>query len=70
MMKQTLFAGLPGLGLELDENKIDTLCAFGRAMVKQNEVMNLTGITDDKGVANMHIHLCNDRQCLCCRFLM
>ena len=55
MMKKTLSAGLPLLGLELEETKIDTLCAFGRAMVKQNEVMNLTGITDDKGVANLHL---------------
>ena len=55
MMKQTLTAGLPGLGLELPEERIDTLVAFGRAMVKQNEVMNLTGITDDKGVANLHL---------------
>jgi len=55
MMKQTLSAGLPMLGLTLPEERIDTLCAFGRAMVKQNEVMNLTGITDDKGVANLHL---------------
>ena len=55
MMKQTLSAGLPLLGLELNEETKDTLCAFGRAMVKQNEVMNLTGITDDKGVANLHL---------------
>ena len=55
MMKQTLSAGLPALGLDLDEKRIDTLVAFGRAMVKQNEVMNLTGITDDKGVANLHL---------------
>ena len=55
MMKQTLTAGLPQLGLDLSEDTIDTLCAFGRAMVKQNEVMNLTGITDDKGVANLHL---------------
>ena len=55
MMKQTLTAGLPNLGLELPEERIDTLVAFGRAMVKQNEVMNLTGITDDKGVANLHL---------------
>ena len=54
-MKQTLSAGLPLLGLSLPEERIDTLCAFGRAMVKQNEVMNLTGITDDKGVANLHL---------------
>ena len=55
MMKQTLSSGLPVLGLELDEQKIDSLCAFGRAMVKQNEVMNLTGITDDEGVAKAHL---------------
>ena len=55
MMKQTLSAGLPILGLDLSEEIQDKLCAFGRAMVKQNEVMNLTGITDDKGVANLHL---------------
>jgi len=55
MMKEILSAGLPGLGLELAEDKIDTLVAFGRAMVKQNEVMNLTGITDDVGVAKAHL---------------
>ena len=55
MMKQTVSAGLPALNLELPEERIDTLVAFGRAMVKQNEVMNLTGITDDKGVANLHL---------------
>ena len=54
-MKQTLSAGLPLLPLELPEEIQDKLCAFGRAMVKQNEVMNLTGITDDKGVANLHL---------------
>ena len=54
-MKQHLQAGLPLLGLELSEEKQDLLCAFGAAMVKQNEVMNLTGITDDKGVANLHL---------------
>ena len=54
-MKNTLTAGLPLLGLELSEDTCDTLCAFGAAMVKQNEVMNLTGITDDKGVANLHL---------------
>ena len=54
-MKKTLEAGLPLVGLELTEAQKDTLCAFGAAMVKQNEVMNLTGITDDKGVANLHL---------------
>ena len=55
MMKKTLLSGLPMLGLELSEDTAETLCAFGRAMVKQNEVMNLTGITDDVGVANLHL---------------
>ena len=55
MMKTYLEAGLPQLGLDLCEEKKDLLCAFGAAMVKQNEVMNLTGITDDKGVANLHL---------------
>ena len=55
MMKKTLSAGLPTLGLQLSEETKDTLCAFGAAMVKQNEVMNLTGITDDVGVANLHL---------------
>ena len=54
-MKQTLAAGLRLLGLELRDIICDTLCAFGAAMVKQNEVMNLTGITDDRGVANLHL---------------
>ena len=54
-MKQTLLSGLPLLGLDLNNDTCNTLCAFGAAMVKQNEVMNLTGITDDKGVANLHL---------------
>jgi len=54
-MRKTLDAGLPLLGLELTESQRQTLCDFGAAMVKQNEVMNLTGITDDRGVANLHL---------------
>ena len=55
MMKEALRAGLPALQLELSEETLDTLCAFGRAMVKQNEVMNLTGITEDAPVAKLHL---------------
>ena len=54
-MKKTLLAGLPQLGLALSDESCETLCAFGAAMVKQNEVMNLTGITDDVGVAKAHL---------------
>ena len=53
-MRQTLAAGLPELGLELPEAVQDTLCAFGEAMVKQNEVMNLTAITEPAPVAKLH----------------
>ena len=54
-MRQTLDAGLPQLGLQLTEEVRDTLCGFGHAMVKQNEVMNLTGITEDTAVAKLHL---------------
>ena len=54
-MRKTLDAGPPLLGLDLNEQQRQSLCDFGVAMVKQNEVMNLTGITDDKGVANLHL---------------
>ena len=55
LMKNTLLTELPGLGLELPEERIDTLCAFGAAMVKQNEVMNLTAITESAAVARLHL---------------
>ena len=55
LMKKTLLEELPGLGLELPEERIDTLCAFGAAMVKQNEVMNLTAITESAAVARLHL---------------
>lgn len=54
-MKKTLREGLPLLGLELEEATQDKLCAFGHAMVKQNEVMNLTAITEDTQVAKLHL---------------
>lgn len=55
MMRQTLDAGLAQLGLELPESARDTLCAFGEAVVKQNEVMNLTAITRPDQVAKLHL---------------
>ena len=54
-MKETLAQGLPELGLDLPDNIQQTLRDFGHAMVKQNEVMNLTGITEDEAVAKMHL---------------
>ena len=55
VMLRTLADGLPQLGLELSNEVQEKLCAFARAMVKQNEVMNLTGITEDEPVAKLHL---------------
>ena len=55
MMYETLTAGLPELGLQLSEDTARTLCAFGEAVVKQNEVMNLTAITQPDQVAKLHL---------------
>ena len=55
MMYETLTAGLPTLRLELSEDRCRTLCAFGEAVVKQNEVMNLTAITEPDQVAKLHL---------------
>ena len=55
MMYETLTAGLPGLGLELNEQTARQLCDFGAAVVKQNEVMNLTAITEPDHVAKLHL---------------
>ena len=54
-MLQTLKEGLPVLGLELPAETAETLCRFGEAVVKQNEVMNLTAITEPDQVAKLHL---------------
>ena len=54
-MLTTLLNGLPQLGLELDVQTAQTLCAFGEGVVKQNEVMNLTAITEPAAVAKLHL---------------
>lgn len=55
LMKTTLTEGLAQMALPLHESQIDTLCAFGAAVVKQNEVMNLTAITEPSAVAKLHL---------------
>ena len=54
-MLTTLQDGLSALGLALPTARQETLCAFGEAMVKQNEVMNLTAITEPDAVAKLHL---------------
>ena len=46
---------LTSLGISLDETTQKALCAFGAAVVKQNEVMNLTAITEPEQVAMRHL---------------
>ena len=54
-MKDTLTAGARELGIPLFEETADKLCAFAEAVVKQNEVMNLTAITEPAAVAKLHL---------------
>ena len=63
-MEKTLKEGLTGLGLSLPEERQQKLCAFARAMVRKNEVMNLTAITEDTQVAKLH--LLDSLTVLCC----
>ena len=55
IMKQTLCQGLPRLGLDLTEQIQQKLCDFGYAVIRQNEVMNLTAITEPSQVAKLHL---------------
>ena len=63
-MERTLQEGLSGLGLTLPDDRQEKLCAFARAMVKQNAVMNLTAITEETQVAKRH--LLDSLTVLCC----
>ena len=55
MMERTLAEGLPALALDLPEDVQKTLCDFGKAVVEQNKVMNLTAITEPEQVAKLHL---------------
>ena len=55
VMLTTLRAGLPLLELGLPAQTQQTLCDFGAAVVRQNEVMNLTAITAPDQVAKLHL---------------
>ncbi len=55
MMYSTLCQGLQAMELPLEEDRARCLCAFGQAVVRQNEVMNLTAITEPAAVAKLHL---------------
>ena len=54
-MRETLKEALSAMDLSLPEARIDILCAFARRVIEQNEVMNLTAITEPKAVAKLHL---------------
>ena len=54
-MKQALLEGLRELDIPIPEATADTLCAFAQAMLRQNQVMNLTAITEPEKVARLHL---------------
>ena len=54
-MKNTLLQEAAFLEIPLSQETADTLCAFGEAVIRQNEVMNLTAITDPVQVAKLHL---------------
>lgn len=54
-MRLALSQGLPELGLALSEEVQKTLCDFGWGVIRQNEVMNLTAITEPAQVAKLHL---------------
>ncbi len=55
MMYSTLLSGLQAMELPLEDSRAQCLCAFGEAVIKQNEVMNLTAITEPAQVAKLHL---------------
>lgn len=54
-MRAALEKGLPSLGLTLPESRKALLCAFGEAVLRQNEKMNLTAITDPALAGELHL---------------
>lgn len=52
-MKDILVRGLAEL--QLDTSRAEALEAFARAMLEKNEVMNLTRITEETAVAQLHL---------------
>ena len=54
-MRQTLLNGMERLGIDLPEDRIDAMLAFGEAVLEKNKVMNLTAITEPEQAAELHL---------------
>lgn len=57
-MRETLRTEAARLGLSLSQTQLDRFCAFGTALLKKNQVMNLTAITQPEAVARLHFADC------------
>lgn len=55
LMERTLREGLPSLWLTLSEQQIALLLDFGAAVLAQNQVMNLTAVTEPAAFARLHL---------------
>ena len=53
-MTAFLAQGLCEAGFSLSEGQLDLCGRFGEMVVEKNKVMNLTGVTDDFGMATVH----------------
>lgn len=53
-MKDLLIQGLGDLGLTPPPGAVDRLCRYAQLLLEQNQIMNLTAITDPVGVAQLH----------------
>ena len=53
-MKQHIAAGLAAMGIVPPAGAVDALAEYGRLLLEQNKVMNLTAITDPEQVADLH----------------
>ena len=54
-MKDILNQGLRNMGITPPEDAVDKLCRYGELLLEQNQVMNLTAITDPTDVARLWI---------------
>ena len=53
-MKDILSQGLRDMGLAPPEGAVDRLCRYAQLLLEQNQVMNLTAITEPEAVARLH----------------
>ena len=57
-MKDTLLRESQQLGLSLSDEQLSLFCRFGEELLKKNQVMNLTAITQPQAVATLHFADC------------